>query len=58
MSLGSNKTKPVLPAHAGMILRITVTCKDCESAPRARGDDPPPIYNGTGADECSPRTRG
>ena len=48
----------MLPAYAGMILRVPTSRKDIDCAPRVCGDDPKLdwIYNNLKV--CSPRMRG
>src|SRR5690606_4429134 len=54
----SGVPQAVLPAHAGMILRVESCTQRIPSAPRARGDDPHLPIPRVGERECSPRTRG
>ncbi len=48
----------LLPAHAGMDPRASVTRADHPPAPRARGDGPPVRSRVRPGSGCSPRTRG
>ena len=48
----------VLPAYAGMILRVVDPQVSVRSAPRIRGDDPMQHINVINFVACSPHTRG
>ena len=48
----------LLPAHAGMVLSVSVSSGWTRSAPRARGDGPRTMTLRSVTGRCSPRTRG
>ena len=50
--------RPVLPAHAGMVLHGSGDRTPPDSAPRARGDGPTSTPEECNDSPCSPRTRG